>query len=188
MSRPTTTWVTRLIAAGEFEAGARCFEQALRLNPVHAGAHGNLGVSRKNEGKLAEAAACFEQALAIDPKDTQALWNRSLLRLLTGDYLGGWPDYEARWAQPGKVARRFAQPRWDGSSLAGKTILVYAEQGLGDTLQFLRYLPMVTRPGAVGLSSNVRRPSPGYSPHAMAWTNSCSLARRCPRSICKYLT
>ena len=99
------------------------------------------------QGQLAEAALCFEQALTIDPRHRMAPWNRGCLRLLQGDFERGWPDYEQRWAQPGNAPRSFEQPRWDGSNLEGKTILVYAEQGLGDTIQFARYLPLVKERG-----------------------------------------
>ena len=85
----------------------------------------------------------LRKALQIDPSHKLALWNRCLSRLRHGDFEQGWPDFELRWAQPGMVPRSFDKPRWDGSPLRGKTILVYAEHGLGDTIQFMRYLPLV---------------------------------------------
>src|SRR5207248_10831400 len=65
--------------------------------------------------------------------------NAAHLRLQRGDFEKGWAEYEWRWQHPDLLSRAFAQPRWDGSALAGRTILLYAEQGLGDTLQFVRY-------------------------------------------------
>ena len=70
-----------------------------------------------------------------------------MLRLLKGEFEGGWQDYEQRWTLPNKALPSLQRPRWDGSPLAGKTILVYAEQGLGDTIQFVRYLPLVKERG-----------------------------------------
>ena len=77
------------------------------------------------------------------PATRRRLWNRANLRLLEGDFKNGWPDFEHREALPGKVPRSFREPRWDGAPLQGKTLLVYAERGLGDTIQFVRYLPRV---------------------------------------------
>jgi hypothetical protein len=73
------------------------------------------------------------------------------LRLLRGDFEGGWQDYEQRWAQPNVILRSFHEPRWDGSPLEGKSIFVYAEQGLGDTIQFIRYLPLIKERGGTVL-------------------------------------
>src|SRR5205085_9264275 len=77
--------------------------------------------------------------------------NRALLRLLRGEWAEAWPDYEWRWQTKQLQPRRFAQPLWDGSSLAGKTILLHAEQGIGDTLQFVRYAAVLKRQGGTVL-------------------------------------
>ncbi len=124
-----------------------CFQEAVALNPGYTEAHNNLGNILKDEGHYAEAAACFEQALRLEPTNKFARWNRSIFRLLRGDLAGGWPDFELRWAMPGAVPPTFQEPRWDGSTFAGKTLLVYTEMGLGDTLQFHRYLPLVKERG-----------------------------------------
>jgi hypothetical protein len=68
-----------------------------------------------------------------------------LLWLVLGDFERGWPEYEYRWTQPGFQRRSFSQPAWNGSALAGKTILLHAEQGLGDTIQFIRYAAEIKR-------------------------------------------
>jgi tetratricopeptide (TPR) repeat protein len=136
---------------GHLEDAIACFGEALRLNPGDAEAHNNLGIALMRSGHLDEAHEQYEQALRLNPAHELALCNRSLLRLLHGDFEGGWQDYERRWALSDMVPRSFDRPRWDGSSLDGKTILVYAEQGLGDTIQFLRYLPLVRQRGGMVL-------------------------------------
>src|SRR6202043_1223377 len=132
---------------GQFGQAIECFRQALRLNPNHVEACNNLGNALQVLEQYAEAGACYERALTIDPGYALALLNRGHLRLLEGNFEEGWSDYEQRWVALGKVRPSFSQPRWDGSALEGKTIFVYAEQGLGDTLQFVRYLPMVKGQG-----------------------------------------
>jgi tetratricopeptide (TPR) repeat protein len=132
---------------GDSMAAAECFRQALRIHPNYVEALNNLGNWHKDQCQFAEASACYERALRIDPDNKVARWNRGLLRLVHGDFERGWTDFELRWQMPGAVLPEFPQPRWDGSPLNGKTILVYAEGGLGDTLQFLRYLPMVQARG-----------------------------------------
>ncbi len=124
-----------------------CFWRALAINPNHADAHTNLGLNLAQQGQFVAAAYCYRQALRINPRHGMALGNRALLHLLQGDFANGWPDFEQRWARPGVAPRAFEKPPWDGSPLLGKTILVYAEQGLGDTIQFARYLPLVQRRG-----------------------------------------
>jgi len=129
------------------EAVAHC-QEALRLKPDYVEAQNNLGTARKQLGQFDEALASFEQALRLKREYGVAHWNRSMMRLLGGDFEQGWPEYEWRWALHAFAVRQFPKPLWDGSDLKGRTILLYAEQGLGDTLQFMRYLPLVKRQGA----------------------------------------
>jgi tetratricopeptide (TPR) repeat protein len=136
---------------GDLAEAAECFRQALRINPCLAPAHTSLGLTLMQMGLFSKAREHHEEALRIHPGSGAALWNRSLLHLLTGDFEAGWKDYEERLAILDKSPRPFQQPRWDGSSLVGKTILVYAEQGLGDTIQFVRYLSLVKERGATVL-------------------------------------
>jgi tetratricopeptide (TPR) repeat protein len=130
-----------------FTQAIECFERVLAINPSHADAYANLGNALIGIGRDADAAECYRQALAIDPGHKRALWNRCILRLQQGDLAAAWPDFDYRWTVPGIVARTFEEPRWDGSSFQGKKILVYAEQGLGDSIQFQRFLPMVKERG-----------------------------------------
>ncbi len=138
---------TALSAVGRLPEAAACFQQVLRIIPQDANALVNLGNTLAHQRLLDDATDCFEKALQIAPGHSLGLWNRALVRLLRGDFEGGWPGYEERWTTPGNRPQVFQQPRWDGSPLGGKTILVTPEQGLGDTIQFVRYLPMVKARG-----------------------------------------
>jgi tetratricopeptide (TPR) repeat protein len=147
-----------LVAQGDLAGATESYKQALRISPGDANARENLanaftnlGNALKDQGPLNQAAENYRQALTIDAQHTMARWNQALLHLLQGDFEGGWPDYELRWDMPEKVKRFFSQPRWDGRQLDGKTILVYAEQALGDTIQFARYLPLVKERGGTVL-------------------------------------
>ncbi len=143
-----------LAGLGRHEAALESYSRALGLRPGYVVAHLNRSNSLAELNRHEAAMACLESALAIDPGSTAAQWNLGLLRLQTGDFARGWPGYESRLEHSEfKADRRdFAEPRWTGrESLAGRTILVYAEQGLGDTLQFCRYVELVAARGATVL-------------------------------------
>jgi tetratricopeptide (TPR) repeat protein len=127
----------------------RAFQEALKLRPNYAEAHNNLGNAHKDLGQLAPAIESYRRALALQPDYALAHWNLGMALLSHGDFAEGWSEYE--WRFRAKAAheppRQFEQPRWDGSDLNGRRILVYAEQGLGDTIQMVRYLPLVAERG-----------------------------------------
>jgi tetratricopeptide (TPR) repeat protein len=133
--------------AGRPDEAAASYERALRLRPDDADAHNGLAVCLRDQGRLPEALAGFEPALRINPEHPEARLNRAQEWLRLGRFAEGWPEYEWRWRQPNLTPRPTGRPAWDGSPLAGRTILVYAEQGLGDTLQFVRYAAVMKRQG-----------------------------------------
>ena len=132
-----------LLAQGDLDGAARSYESALLIRPDFADAHSNLGSVHVAKLDLDVAMSSYETALSISPACADAHWNRALLWLLEGDYERGWPEYEWRWRKSPELQRDFAQPMWDGSHLRTKTILLHAEQGFGDTIQFVRFASMV---------------------------------------------
>ncbi len=127
---------------------ADALEKALAQQPGHPTALVNLGGVRQALGDVAGALKLFDQALAIELNHADGIWNRGLARLLTGDLAGGFADYDVRWRLPEFTQRHADIPLWDGGALDGKTILVHSEQGYGDTLQFIRYAPLLAEKGA----------------------------------------
>jgi tetratricopeptide (TPR) repeat protein len=127
------------------------FDKAIVARPDWADALCNRAVALVSLNRQAEAIATFERATAIEPGHPEANCNESLARLRLGDFGRGWAKYESRWASRDLASQRraFAQPLWlGGETLQGKTILLHAEQGLGDTVQFVRYAPLVAGLGA----------------------------------------
>jgi hypothetical protein len=126
------------------------FDRAIVCQPGYTQAFCNRGMALHALGQLDQAIASYDQAIALEPDNAQAHWNKSLALLSQGDYQNGWPLYEWGWTvgQRG-VAPHYAQPLWLGrESLQGKTILLWTEQGLGDSIQFARWTGHVKGLGA----------------------------------------
>jgi len=127
--------------------------QAVAINPGMAVGHCNLGAAFKALNRLDEAERAYREAITARPDFPEAHFCLAQILLSRGKYEAGWVEYEWRWKLKEyewleKLHGKFAQPAWAGEPLAGKTILVYAEQGLGDTIQFSRYLHLLRREGA----------------------------------------
>lgn len=128
------------LALGDAAAAEAAFRRTLEQAPHHAGALENLSCALKEQGRLAEAEDLLHGACALHPDNADLRWNHALALLMAGEYEQGWAAYEARRAIPGFAMRPPPLPPWDGGALAPRRLLVHTEQGLGDTLQFCRYV------------------------------------------------
>lgn len=133
---------------GRFGEAEASHHEALRLDPRYAEAHANLASALKEQGRHDEAMACFAMALRLDPQAKSARYNRSLCLLQMGRWEEGFKEYEYRSHRRGHTERPRPGPRWRGEALAGKTVLLVTEQGLGDAIQFARYAAVLKRQGA----------------------------------------
>lgn len=134
----------------QFADAVAAFDRALGLDPRHAQAWCNRGVALSELKQPEAALASFEKAIALGPDYVLALQNKGLCLLAMGRFAEGWPLFEWRDKEPAMAGKAFpAKPLWLGDApLRGKTILVHFERGLGDTIQFSRYLPLLAREGA----------------------------------------
>jgi tetratricopeptide (TPR) repeat protein len=129
-----------------FDEALASYDRALALRPDLVDALYNRGVTLLELKRFDEALASYDRALALRPDYAEAHFNEAFCRLMIGDFDRGWKKYEWRWETGNQrhIRRGFKQPLWLGQEeIAGKTILLHAEQGFGDTLQFCRYVPLV---------------------------------------------
>ncbi|WP_165227248.1 tetratricopeptide repeat protein [Aquisphaera insulae] len=132
-----------LQATGRLAEAEACYRRAIELNPRYVGAREHLGLVLQSQGRLDEAIAAYEEALTLAPTNADIAMNRAYTLLQKGDFVRGWEAYEARWGCPEHIQAELPLPLWDGRPLGGKTVLLRAEQGLGDVIQFLRFAPMI---------------------------------------------
>ncbi len=133
---------------GKTQLAISYYQQALNLNPNFVDAINNLGHAFVDLGQFQEALSCHYRALELQPENSTAHLEYALTLLLFGDLRRGFAEYEWRWRTSQLQPREFVQPVWDGSSLEGKTILLHVEQGFGDSIQFIRYAPILCNQGA----------------------------------------
>jgi tetratricopeptide (TPR) repeat protein len=139
-----------LRADGQTEDARQALLKAVETGPDYPEAWQNLALVHQSLRALPEAYTCFRRALALRPDYPTARWNLGLLQLLLGEYPEGFKNLEARFDTITPLARLHQEiPRWDGTSLTGKQILIHAEQGYGDTIQFIRYLPLLAEMGGL---------------------------------------
>lgn len=143
--------------SGALDEADQTLRRAVALNPSHVRALCNLGVVSRERGAPEDAIQLFGRALERNPDCADAHWNRALAWLLAGDFAHGWPAYEWRWEATPVHQRHFDAPHWAGEDLRGKTILLWAEQGFGDSIQFIRFAADLQARGA-NVIVQVQRP------------------------------
>ena len=182
--------------AGRLEEAAQAYQTAIEQKPTHNKAHNNLGSTLLEQGDVTSALVHYKAAVAIAPDDAGAQKNLSMAELLTGDYENGWPRYDYRLQDNDEMNTLIAKPK--GPLLRGQLgdfnepLLIMSEQGLGDTLQFMRYLPILRERGlrfsfcapenlhgliqASGIDAQPRSPAQANSMDASPWLPLLSLA------------
>ena len=138
------------------------YRQAIALRPEYAEAYNNLAVLVQKLKHFAAAETLYQKALALNPDYAAARCNYGLLCLTLGRFREGWPLYEARYAPERTVAfPKLSKPQWRGEPLAGKRLLIWNEQGLGDEIQFARYGQILKAQGAAGVGLVCKKPLTG---------------------------
>lgn len=143
------------------------YRRAIELKPEYAEAFYNLSVSLRDIGRITEAIAGYRRAIELNKDYADAHFGLSILLLLTGNFQEGWREYEWRWRRPGSPSRPLPASTWVGDDLGGQKVFLHAEQGLGDELFFLRFIPWLK---SLGAGTVTYRPNPKIA----------SLLARCP--------
>ena len=132
---------------GKPSKAMKAFKKSISLNPDYAEAYSNIGLTFQNQGKLHEAIEFYNKSILLNPKNAEVHQNLSLALLNNGKFKEGLDEYEWRWKTRSGLFRQryFSNPIWDGKkSLKGKRVLIWCEQGIGDTLNWSSYLPLIT--------------------------------------------
>ncbi|MBJ27092.1 MAG: hypothetical protein CL567_05480 [Alphaproteobacteria bacterium] len=136
-----------LRAIGKFKDAEKAHRKAIKVNPLYTEATYNLGLVLKDMGHFEKAIECFNLVLSQKPDHIEAHWDRSLTYLQSGDLLRGFEEYEWRWKLKRNPPRDFISPLWRGENLNNKTLLIHCEQGIGDSIQFARYIVILRQFG-----------------------------------------
>ena len=124
---------------GRLDDAVQAFQAILEKQPKHAAAHNSMGVARLHQARPQDALECFAACIAAEPENADAHLNKALTLLQMGNLAEGWDEYEWRWKLKRAGPCPHPQPAWDGSPVPDKSVLLWSEQGLGDTIQFVRY-------------------------------------------------
>jgi len=133
---------------GQFDESIECYRTAIEIRSDYADAHNNLGIAYAEAARFDEAVASYSECIRLHPNHVDAHMNRALTWLRKGDYAQGWAEYEWRWKKRSLTNRPLTEPLWNGFPLKGRRILLITEQGFGDSIQFVRYCPVLKAQGA----------------------------------------
>lgn len=151
---------------GRYAEAVEAYERHLAQMPGDVANWVTLGANLAALGRREESLAAYDRAVGLAPGDGLQRFERSVTRLLFGDFEGGWADYEHRWSKPSLKAERPRLPgrEWRGEDIAGKTLFVFGEQGYGDNIQFARYLPLLAAKGAQVVFCSEKTLAPLFAP------------------------
>ena len=133
---------------GRVEEADEAFQKAIDMSPDYFNAYRNRGTLHAWTGRIDLAFKYYHQAMQLNPSDAELHRNLGVIHLLQGNFKEGWAEYDYRWKCVEAIQHRYPQPKWTGQPLKGKTILLYSEQGLGDTIHFIRFAKVLKEQGA----------------------------------------